>query len=68
MSFKENKHQDNTDPTNKIISVVDTTGQSVPQASAGIPAVIATSATGAVISVHGVVPGTSVVFDSQRSK
>jgi hypothetical protein len=65
---KENKHGDVNDPNNKIIAVVDTTGQSVPQASAGIPAAIAKSSVGQVISVHGVVPGTSVIFDNQLAK
>lgn len=65
---KENTHSNVTDPSGKTIAVVDTTGQSVSQPSAGIPASVAKSSTGQVVSVHGVVPGTSVVFDSQIAK
>ena len=65
---KENKHNDNTDPGNKIISVVDTTGQSGSNPSSAIPATVAKSSVGEIVSVHGVVPGTTIVFDNQRAK
>jgi hypothetical protein len=65
MSFQENKHGDNKDDKNRIISSVDTTGAVFVPPSASIPATINKSATGVVTSVHGVVPGTTVVFDNQ---
>jgi hypothetical protein len=63
-----NKHVDITDPNSVIIAKLDTTGAvSLPQ-FAGIPAVAAKGATGQIISVHGVVPGTTVIFENSPSK
>lgn len=63
-----NKHGDVSDPGGKIIGAVDTTGQSVANPSSAIPATVAKSSVGETVSVHGVVPGTTIVFDNQRTK
>jgi hypothetical protein len=57
-----------TDPGGKQIGLVDTTGAVFQHPSATVSATIAKSATGVVTSVRGVVPGTSVIFESQPSK